>query len=340
MVALKNQQIEVFLNNPDQSIKAILIYGSDRGLILERSKITLSKYTNDPNDPFLVSKLDDRTIQDRPESLADELLSINFNNSRKVVYLNIDNPLPTKLIKDIFEIPYDSILIISTNELKPVSPLRKAFEKNIHAVTIPCYLNAEFKISQIIDKKLIQYNNRITKEAKDLLISLLGNDHQGTLNEIDKLCTLVGENNEINITDVKKTIYDSSQSNVDELIDIIFEKKIKQINNLYNKSLENNINAIQVLISAQRHASKLLHIFNIINIEKKSVSQAISEYKPVIFFQRRDSIIKQINKWSQNSIMKTIKILSETEEDSRNFPTLSDIVIERGLMKISTLKNK
>jgi DNA polymerase III delta subunit len=93
-------------------------------------------------------------------------------------------------------------------------------------------------------------------------------------------------------------------------------------------------------MSTQRHAIKLLQLFNIVNIEKKSVSQAVSEYKPVIFFQRRDSVIKQMNKWSQNSVMKTIKILSETEEDSRNFPTLSDIIIERGLMKISTLKNK
>ncbi len=340
MVALKNQQIEVFLNNPDESVKAILLYGSDRGLILERSKAILSKYAKDPNDPFVVSKLDDRTIQDRPESLVDELLSINFNNSRKVVYLNIDNPLPAKLIKDIFDISYDSILIITTNELKPVSPLRKAFEKNTDTVTIPCYLNAEFKISQIIEKKLSQYSNKISRDAKDLLVSLLGNDHQGTLNEIDKLCTLVGENNEITISDVKKTIYDSSQSNVDELVDIIFEKKIKLINNFYNKSLENNITAIQILMSTQRHAIKLLQLFNIVNIEKKSVSQAVSEYKPVIFFQRRDSVIKQMNKWSQNSVMKTIKILSETEEDSRNFPTLSDIIIERGLMKISTLKNK
>ena len=108
------------------------------------------------------------------------------------------------------------------------------------------YLNAEFKISQIIEKKLSQYSNKISRDAKDLLVSLLGNDHQGTLNEIDKLCTLVGENNEITISDVKKTIYDSSQSNVDELVDIIFEKKIKLINNFYNKSLENNITAIEI----------------------------------------------------------------------------------------------
>lgn len=340
MVALKNQQIEVFLNNPDERVKAILIYGSDRGLILERSKIILSKYAKDPNDPFLVSKLDDKTIQDRPETLVDELLSMSFDSSRKVIYLNIDNSLPTKLIKDIFNTSYDSILIISTNELKPISPLRKEFEKNSLAVTIPCYLDAEFKISQIIDKKIMLYNNKISKEAKDLLINLLGNDHQGTINEIDKLCILVGKNNNISVTDVKKSIYDSSQSNVDELIDIVFEKKIKLINRFYNKSLENNINAIQILMSVQRHAKKLLQILNLINIENKSISQAIAEYRPMIFFQRRDSVVKQMNKWSQKSIIKTIKILSEAEEDSRNFPALSDTIIERGLMKISTLQNK
>ena len=57
MAALKSNQVDAFINNPDYSKPVILIYGPDEGLVSERADKLAEKSGVDLSDPFCLIRL-------------------------------------------------------------------------------------------------------------------------------------------------------------------------------------------------------------------------------------------------------------------------------------------
>ncbi len=68
---ISGRGVDPFLANPPADLRAILIYGHDRGLIQERSRLLAERYVPDINDPFCVTSLNGEDIAKDPSLLID-----------------------------------------------------------------------------------------------------------------------------------------------------------------------------------------------------------------------------------------------------------------------------
>ncbi|MFR1031393.1 MAG: hypothetical protein ACLSE6_02210 [Alphaproteobacteria bacterium] len=63
----KQAQIDKFLKRPDNSLRAVLVYGSNEGLMAEQVKNFTKAICDDVNDPFRVAYLNGADVNADPE---------------------------------------------------------------------------------------------------------------------------------------------------------------------------------------------------------------------------------------------------------------------------------
>ena len=78
---------EAFVRSPDPSLRAVLVYGPDAGLVRERVEALVKAAAEDPADPFRVSELGAREIVEDPARLGDEAAALSLSGGRRAVRL-------------------------------------------------------------------------------------------------------------------------------------------------------------------------------------------------------------------------------------------------------------
>jgi len=86
-VKLAGARIEPFLRAPDPSMRAVLVFGPDLGLVRERVQRLMQAVVKDTSDPFRVAELSPAALKAEPSCLADEAAALALGGGRRVVVL-------------------------------------------------------------------------------------------------------------------------------------------------------------------------------------------------------------------------------------------------------------
>src|SRR5580698_10043973 len=140
---LATARINAFLQKPDASVRVILLYGPDAGLVHERAEALAKQTVPDLQDPFRVGLLTGAMIAEDPPRLCDEMAAQALGGGRRLVRVqqavdSIAAPLGA-MIADMP--PSDSLLLIEAGDLDKRSKLRTLCEgENEIVAAIPCYV--------------------------------------------------------------------------------------------------------------------------------------------------------------------------------------------------------
>lgn len=338
MVILRNKQIDNFISHPNDSIRGVLIYGQDQGLISSRANALLSYFVEDKTDPFQLSKLDNDILKKDPDRLLSDLKTYSLLGQRKVIYLQLIADLNKEHAQEILETDSGTLVIITANDLRPASTLRKGFENEKDLIVIPCYTNTRNDISDYLNEQLKKHKIEMTNEAKNFVISSLGDDYGNTVSEIEKIITAQGTQDKVvSLEDIENIIIDSAKITANDLIDTVFEKKVLQISLLYNKCLD-EYNPSQILSLTLSHIIKLLDLNELQKEKGTPTKQMIENYKPIIFFKRHNSIQQQLSLWNNTNLLKSMEIVSNAIAETRYYNNLDRDITERCLLKVSNMK--
>ncbi|MDF3023538.1 MAG: putative polymerase subunit delta, partial [Alphaproteobacteria bacterium] len=86
---LQFRDIEPFVNNPPDKIRAILVYGPDEGRVRERASLLIKNAGVDEKDPFALVDLTPSQLSDNPAVLLDEAKSISMLGGARAVRLRL-----------------------------------------------------------------------------------------------------------------------------------------------------------------------------------------------------------------------------------------------------------
>ena len=338
MAILKGRQIQAFLSNPDPEISGALIYGPDRGRVRERARQLVTAILGEEDNPFCLAELAPANLASDPGLLKDELMAIPFMGERKIVWLRGSDRASENIIKKAVsdERTHQALLVIEASTLKPSSPLRKVFEKSPALVTIACFEDDGKSLGQILDEELIKSGQSISTQARAHLISQLGSDRALSRSEIVKLCLYVGPGARIELDDIEAISGDSSKLTMDAISDHIGIGNQNALDADYQRAIAGGINASSILMTVTRHFSRL-HFICSRTRNGQSMSSLVSGLRPPIHFKRRDAFVRQLNRWDEQHLRKALKILKDTEAQSRSGHMNVDTLINRSLLQISTL---
>ena len=137
-------------------------------------------------------------------------------------------------------------------------------------------------------------------------------NRQNLNNELIKIENFLISKKNISIEEILKLTNLAENYNVSELIDSCLAKNTNKTANILNEnnfSIEDGILIIRTLLTKAKRLLKLQKVVN----NQKNIDQAITSFKPTIFWKDKEVIKQQINFWPLKKIEKLIIKISEVE---------------------------
>ena len=332
---IKNYEIDKFCLNFNADHQAILIYGEDYGLKNERAGAIIKSYLDHSNN---VVDLDIKSLITNPEVLTDELSSISLLADKKVIKIrDASDKISSIIEKNISLASKDCLLILISEALSPRSKLRLLFEQHKDAVILPCYSDTSSNIMNIIDNMFNNENIKIDISAKKLLANYLGVDRLVTKAESEKAILYSGTSKELSLKDVSSFLSDQASINIDKLYDLILIGNIKKAYKILIQLQNEGISAIQILRAFTRQLQNLYNIKERVLL-KKDINFVLDNFKPPIYFKRKDNIKLQTKEWTFPMIKQALKMIEDAEINCKSLKSSPEIIIKHIILNIGMLR--
>lgn len=334
------KQIDPFLKSPDVNARVVLIYGPDDGLMRERAKIIGKHIVADLDDPFNAVSLTTEILSEDPARLADEANAMSMMGGGRLIKIAGGGDKLTPLIKQYLEAPsLENLVVIEADNLTTRSSLRQLCEKSKNAAALPCYVEDERGMSNLIRDSLSNAGLRIDHDALHYFAANIMGDRGRARNEIEKLITYMGDsdNKMISITHVQASCGDTGTANLDELIYAIAGSNAKGAIAAYNRLVGEGIAEIVILRTLQNHFRRL-HYTQSLMAQGNSVEQAMKSLQPPIFFKFAAPFKSHVAKWKGKKLDIVMTKLADLEAQTKKTGTPVQTLCAQAILSLSMMR--
>lgn len=334
---LSYKEIEPFIKSPNPAARAILIYGPDDGLMRTRTKILAKHQVEDLNDPFNVSILDGKALEEESGRLNDEANAISMMGGDRLVLIENASEKNTKAIKDYLENPSSSTLVlVQGGDLGKNSSLRGLFEKAPNAAAVPCYVQEGYALTGQIRDLLKQSNIQIDNDALQYLSDNLTGDYGQMMSEIDKLVTYMGESKQVHLEDAMNNTGSLSEQKLDDLVYACAGGNAQRSEALLNGLVGEGVSPVYMLRALQGHFRKLL-VVQLLLERGESMDTAMRALRPPLFFKLENAFKAQLSKWPSAKLLKVLTKINHLEADLKKTETADALLLTRSIFGLSQM---
>ena len=334
---IQASRIEHFVKSPDPSVRAVLVYGPDSGLVRERMDALTKAISKDPVDPFLVVEIIGSTLRNDPALLADEAASIALMGGRRVVRIRDVADSQANVFKIFFEdLPGDALVLAQGGDLSPRSALRKLFESEDAAIALPCYADDARSLDGVIQDTLKQDNVSISPDAAAFLQANLGTDRGQTRSELRKLSLYAGDGGHVDLDDAMACIGDSSALNLDTLIYAAAGGDAPGVDRALARSYQEGVNPVTILRAVGRHMLRLQLVRAQVDGGKRT-EDAIKSLRPPVFFKMTGPFRRQVDLWRSSAIARALMLILDAETQCKETGMPMEAICGRTLLQIGRL---
>ena len=295
---------KIKLNN----YKFYLFYGDNEGLKEETIKNLFEKnYLNK------IHRYEEKEILDNIDNFCNSVLTKSFFDNEKLIIINRATEKIRTIIEDLMEKnPGDIQIILNSKNLEKKSTLRKLFEKEKSIMCVPFYEDNNQTLNSIINLFFRNKKIPISQQLINVLVERSRGDRKNLNNELEKIENFALNKKNLNIEEIIKLTNLADNYSSSELVDHSLAKNTRKtvtILNENNYSDEDNIIIIRTLLAKLK---RLVKIYELVD-EKNNIEQAISVYKPPIFWKDKPLVTQQIQSWNKNLLKDLIYKTNEIE---------------------------
>jgi DNA polymerase III subunit delta len=306
-----------------------LFYGENEGLKNELIKKNfVNKFTES------IYRYDESEILNNKNEFIVRLFSQSFFDNKKLIIISRVSEKIIDTVEEIIEKKItDIVIILLSNNLDKKSKLRSLFEKNKELICIPFYEDNSQTLASITGNFFRQKKIPISAQTINLLVDRARGDRLNLDGELKKIESFIYSKKKIVIEDILKLTNLAENYNISELVDNCLaknKKKTVKILNENNFSMEDAIIVIRTFLNKSKRLLKLRKEFE----NNKNIDLAISSSKPPIFWKDKDIVRQQIQKWTEDSVIKLIQDTNDIEllikkNSTSSINILSDFIIEQ-----------
>ena len=301
-----------------------LFYGENQGIINE----TLEKRFK-INFQENIFNYEENEILKNERDFFDKVLTHSFFEKEKLVIVSRSTDKIYKIAEELIDKSINDVTIIFiSNRLEAKSKLRKLFEKNSKSVCIAFYPDNNKTLSIIVNNFFKKIKISVSQEIINTIIEKSNGNRQQINNELSKVENFLINKKKIELNDIEKLINASINDNVNDLVDFCLaknkNKKIRMINES-NFSKEDTILILRTFLNKTKRLMKLK-----ISIQNdKNLDNAISNYKPPIFWKEKDIVKQQLKSWTNKNIEGLFYMINKNELlIKKNFENSQKILLD------------
>ncbi len=285
-----------------------LFYGDNEGLKEETIKNLFEKNYLDK-----IYRYEEKEILDNLSVFFSSVLTKSFFDNEKLIIINRTTDKIKTVIEELIEKNPENIqFILNSKNLEKKSNLRKFFEKEKSILCVPFYEDSNQTLNSIIVQFFRDKKVPISQQLINVLIERSRGDRKNLNNELAKIENFSLNKKNVNLKEIIKLTNLAENYSASELIDHSLAKNTRKTVNILNEnnySDEDNIIIIRTLLAKLK---RLVKIYELID-EKNNLEQAISAFKPPIFWKDKPLITQQINFWEKDKLKSLIYESNEIE---------------------------
>ena len=290
------------------NLKIHLIYGNNEGI---KEDVIKNSYIKNFTGEIL--KYDEQEILNNKDEFLSSLFTKSLFENEKLVIISRATEKLFAIINSILEGEFlETKIIIKSTNLEKKSKLRNLFEKEKRLICTPVYEDDSRSLNFIINNFLKEHKFNLSQEIKNILIERSKGDRINLKNELSKLKNLQISKTKLNIEDVLKLSNLAENYSVFELSDNYLAKNSKKVSNILNENNYSSDDCILIIRTILSKAKRLLKLKNEID-NNTNIDQAISSFKPPIFWKEKDILKKQAQSWTTNEVKEIIFKINDLE---------------------------
>lgn len=334
-----------FLSSPPDDIIGVLLFGPDRGLVRERAKALAAKFIKDPSDAFAVTQITADDLSGDTAKLADEMSALSLLGDARLVRLRLDHERNgaaiSKIIKGFDARPEtaEAKLIVEAGNMTPRSAIRKAFEAGGKFAAIGCYADSAADIANMVRSTFEGLGLKIDADALALWGPLLEGDRGLIRGEIEKMALYKGYGQEagavVTVEDVKVLAAGGQSASIDDIINDTMEGRVDSADAVFRRAVAGKINTAIILLSLQRHISRLLEAQSKIR-SGESAESAVRSLRPPVFGMAQKSFTAQLRRWPEGMLRRALSQSLAAEKSVKTAGSPADAIVGRLLLALSS----
>ena len=285
-----------------------LFYGDNEGL---KEEIIEKRFERNYKDKIF--RYEEKEILENKGEFFDNILTKSFFDNEKLIIINRATDKIKEIIENLIEKnPSDVQFILNSKNLEKKSTLRKFFEKEKSIICAPFYEDNNQTLNSIISQFFRNKKIPVSQQLINILVERSRGDRKNLNNELNKIESFYLNKKNITLQQIIKLTNLADNYSASELIDHSLAKNTRKtitILNENNYSDEDNIIIIRTLLSKLK---RLLKIYELVD-EKNNIEQAISTFKPPIFWKDKPLVAQQLRSWRKNELSSLIYESNEIE---------------------------
>ncbi|HEU4380814.1 MAG TPA: DNA polymerase III subunit delta [Hyphomicrobiaceae bacterium] len=341
MVAIKTHQADAFLKGFDRpgatTPSAVLLYGTDAGLVAERALALAKRLAARENPPGEILRLDDTSLEDDPGRIAIELQTAPMFGGRKIVRATTGRRITAATLKPLVESgALEGFLIVEAGNLRPDDALRALFEKAPLAAAVACFPDEARDLEGMIREVLAGAKLQITPDARTLLVARLGADRGLSRAEVEKLALYALGKDTIEEGDVEAAVGDAAELALDRIVMAAASGRTAAAVSECDRSIAGGEDAQAVILALQRHFLRLHRTRSALDAGR-TMDDALRQLKPAPHFKQKDAFARQCRDWSLVKLNAALAAIAETAKRARLASALDSVLAEHLLMDLGAL---
>jgi len=344
------KQIEPFVTSPDPKARVILIYGPDAGLVTERSKVISQSAVADLNDPFNVVTFTSEKLLSDPAAFHDEAYAQSLMGGNRLIIIKNGADSINGILKDYLEKPSnETLVVVESDNLSPRSSLRKLCEGAKNSAAVPCYVDDERNLAQIIRDMCTHAGYGIDQDALIAFSGAIVGDRTIARNEIEKLLLYKGlkqgykgfdgefvreRTGQITMNDIYASCGDVRDWSMDKLVYAIGDGDVHQTHSIIQSLFKDQVAPIVLLRSTQNHFWRLLSVKSKIK-EGMNQADALKTLTPPLFWKIQDAFQRQLNRWTISPLENALDALNRVEANSKKTGYVDTSLVENTLINLA-----
>ncbi len=338
------RQVEAFLRAPEPSLRAVLVYGPDAGLVRERVEALIAAVAEDPADPFRVSDLSGRDIIEDPARLVDEAAALSLTGGRRVVRLRQAEDALAPNLKGFLAAPQgEALIVVEAGDLEARSPLRKLFDGAKAGAALACYRDDERSLPALIREILGGLGLEASPDALAYLGANLGTDRQLSRRELEKLALYMGPTGgpggnpggaRIELEDAQACVGDSAALSLESLAFAVASGAPAEAERGLARALQEGIQPVSALRAVARHFQRL-HLAAGLSAGGLALDDALKRLRPAPFWKVATRFKAQARGWPPPALAWALARLLEAEAACKQTGAPAATICARTLLELS-----
>jgi len=335
---LSSSQLDSFVRKPAASVRVILVFGPDAGLVSERIELLASALVADKNDPFNVSLLSGAQIAADPACFHDEAAALSLMGGRRLIRVAQATESMAKVLEQFLADPpaTDSVILIEGGDLDKKSKLRKACETDSPLVaSIPCYVEDAAARQRVITTMLEAAKLSASRDIVKKLAEILPPDRLALRSEMEKLTLYALGQKEITLDDLLAILADAGGAETDDLVMAAASGQGAKTATLLDHLFAEQTSPVALLRGMQRHLLRL-QMARAHMLGGMGANEALKKLAPPVFWKHVDPMLKQLQRWPLQRIEARLEQLAQAEAAVKRTGTPDTTLCAQLFLSIAT----